>query len=307
MSVIKQALLWASTNPFMAQRFPRYRFVRRAVRRFMPGEEMRDALREAAKLLDAGIPSLVTELGENVDSLEAARRVVDEYLLLAERIAARGLDTELSVKLTHLGLDQGVAPTVDHVVEIARATSGIVWVDMESSSYVDPTLEVFRGAREQVENVGICLQAYLHRTEADYADLLPLAPAIRLVKGAYMEPPEVAMPEKRDVDAAYGRLAARMLRDRINGRVGRPCLGTHDARLIADARRIAVEMDLPGKEWEVAMLYGIATAEQQRLVDADVGLRVLISYGTHWWPWYVRRLAERPANLGFVVRQMFAR
>jgi proline dehydrogenase len=305
--MMKRALLWASTNPFMAERFPRYRFVRRAVRRFMPGEEMRDALREAAKLLDHGIPSLVTELGENVDSLAAARRVVDEYLLLGERISARGLDTELSVKLTHLGLDQGVGATVDHVVEVARAASGIVWIDMESSPYVDPTLDVFRGAREQVDNVGICLQAYLHRTEADYQDLLPLSPAVRLVKGAYMEPPDVAMPEKRDVDAAYGRLAARMLRDRINGRVGRPCLGTHDARLIADARRVAGEMNLPGKDWEVAMLYGIGTAEQQRLVDADVGLRVLISYGTHWWPWYVRRLAERPANLGFVVRQMFAR
>jgi len=305
--VIKRALLWASTNPFMAERFPRYGFVRRAVRRFMPGEKMDDALREASSLQDRGIPSLVTELGENVDTLEAARRVVGECLELAGRIEERELDTELSVKLTHLGLDRGVEVTVDHVVEIARATRGIVWVDMESSAYVDATLAVFRKAREQAENVGICLQAYLHRTEADYEALLPLRPAIRLVKGAYLEPEDVAMPEKSDVDAAFARLAARMLEDRAAGRVDRPCLGTHDAAIIAGARAVATEAGLDGADWEVAMLYGIATAEQRRLAEAGVGLRILISYGTHWWPWYVRRLAERPANLGFVVRQMFAR
>jgi len=305
--VIKRALLWASTNPFMAERFPRYGFVRRAVRRFMPGEKMDDALREASSLQDRGIPSLVTELGENVDTLEAARRVVGECLELAGRIEERELDTELSVKLTHLGLDRGVEVTVDHVVEIARATRGIVWVDMESSAYVDATLAVFRKAREQAENVGICLQAYLHRTEADYEALLPLRPAIRLVKGAYLEPEDVAMPEKSDVDAAFARLAARMLEDRAAGRVDRPCLGTHDAAIIAGARAVATEAGLDGADWEVAMLYGIATAEQRRLAEAGVGLRILISYGTHWWPWYVRRLAERPANLGFVVRQMFSR
>jgi len=268
---------------------------------------MDDALREASSLQDRGIPSLVTELGENVDTLEAARRVVGECLELAGRIEERELDTELSVKLTHLGLDRGVEVTVDHVVEIARATRGIVWVDMESSAYVDATLAVFRKAREQAENVGICLQAYLHRTEADYEALLPLRPAIRLVKGAYLEPEDVAMPEKSDVDAAFARLAARMLEDRAAGRVDRPCLGTHDAAIIAGARAVATEAGLDGADWEVAMLYGIATAEQRRLAEAGVGLRILISYGTHWWPWYVRRLAERPANLGFVVRQMFAR
>jgi len=305
--MIRNTLLWASTNRFMSERLPRYRFVRRAVRRFMPGERMEDALREADVLRAEGMPSLVTELGENVATLAAARRVVDEYLELAERIATRDLDTELSVKLTHLGLDQGPDVTADHVVEIAEAAHGIVWVDMESSAYVDATLEVFRRARERVENVGLCLQAYLHRTVADYEALLPLRPALRLVKGAYMEPPEVAMPLKRDVDAAYGALAARMLRDRAERRVARPCLGTHDARLVGEARAVAMEAGLEGADWEVAMLYGIAVPEQRRLAAAEVTLRVLISYGTHWWPWYVRRLAERPANLGFVVKQMFAR
>lgn len=305
--MIKNTLLWASTNPFMAERFPRYRFVQRAVRRFMPGERMEDALREADILRADGIPSLVTELGENVSSVQDARRVVDEYLELAERIQARELDTELSVKLTHLGLDQGASVAVDHVAEIAAAASGIVWVDMESSDYVDATLAVFQSARERVENVGICLQSYLHRTVSDYEALLPLRPAIRLVKGAYMEPPEVAMPEKATVDEAYRSLASRMLRDRAAGRMGRPCLGTHDPRLIADARRIAGEAGLDASAWEVAMLYGIGAGEQRRLAASGVTMRVLISYGTHWWPWYVRRLAERPANLAFVAKQIFAR
>jgi proline dehydrogenase len=305
--MIRRTLLWASTNRFMAGRFPRYGFVRRAVRRFMPGEEMEAALVEGARLGQTGIPSLVTELGENADSPEAARRVVDEYLELARCIRERGLDMELSVKPTHLGLDQGLEFTVRNVVEIVRAVPGIVWIDMEASGYVDATLDLFRCVAGEVENVGLCLQAYLHRTVDDYEALIDLAPAIRLVKGAYLEPPEVAMPDKRDVDAAYGRLAARMLEDRKAGRVGRPCLGTHDARLIAEARGVAARIGLAPEAWEVAMLYGIATGEQRRLVAAGVTTRVLISYGTHWWPWYVRRLAERPANLGFVVRQMFAR
>lgn len=305
--MLKNTLLWASTNPFMAERLPHYAFVQRAVRRFMPGERMEDALREADILGAEDVPSLVTELGENVATLADARRVVDEYLELAENITARDLDTEVSVKLTHLGLDQGLDVAVDHVVEIAAAAPGIVWVDMEASEYVDPTLEVFRAARERAENVGICLQAYLHRTMSDYRNLLPLEPAIRLVKGAYMESPEVAMPSKADVDEAYRALAELMLRDRAAGRMGRPCLGTHDATLITDARRAADEIELGGSQWEVAMLYGIAVGDQRRLAATEVTLRVLISYGTHWWPWYVRRLAERPANLGFVVKQMLRR
>lgn len=305
--MLKKSLLWASTNPFMAQRFPRYGFVRRAVRRFMPGETMEDALREARALQARGMPSLVTELGESVDDAAAAERVLKAYLELSRGISQDQLDCEISVKLTHLGLDQGVDDTARRVLEVARSTAGLVWIDMEYSGYVDDTLEVFRRVRAEVENVGLCLQAYLHRTVDDYESLLPLRPAIRLVKGAYLEPAEVAMPLKRDVDSSYGRLASRMLQDRKAGRLGRPCLGTHDERLIADAGRVAHELDLPASEWEVAMLYGIATDAQRRIAQNGTTVRILISYGTHWWPWYVRRLAERPANLWFVAKQMFRR
>lgn len=305
--MLRSALLWASTSELMAGSLPRYGFVRRAVRRFMPGETMADAFREAEAFRALGTPTLVTELGENVDTVAAARKVVDEYLALAEGIRERGLDMELSVKPTHLGLDLGEATALAHILEVARAAPGTVWLDMEASGYVEATLLLFEAARAEVENVGICLQAYLHRTEADYERLLPLRPAVRLVKGAYLEPPEVAMPSKADVDAAYDRLAGRILRDRAGGTGGFLGLGTHDRLRIEAAAGEAARLGLDGDDWEVEMLYGIATTEQGRLRRNGTPLRILISYGTHWFPWYMRRLAERPANVGFVLRQMVRR
>ncbi len=305
--MLRSSLLWASTNPFLAERLPHYGFVKRAVRRFMPGETADDALREAARLHSEGVPTLVTCLGENVTSEAEARAVVELYKDLARRIGDSGHDTELSVKLTHLGLDQGVGLAARHLAELAEIAPGLVWVDMESSAYVDPTLDAWREARAEHDNVGICLQAYLHRTERDFDDLLEFAPHVRLVKGAYQEPASMAMEKKADVDEAYRRLASRMLQERFAGRMGRPAIATHDRRLVGEAQRVAFETGLTPDQWEVEMLYGIGTQEQGRLVRAGTPLRVLISYGSHWFPWYMRRLAERPANLGFVVKQMVSR
>lgn len=306
--MLRSAFLWASTNPTLAQRLPRYGFVRRAVRRFMPGEEAADALAEAEGLKERGVPTLITELGENVDTVEAATQVTDTYLRLLDAIRQRGLDAELSVKPTHLGMDQGVAVAARNLARLVEsAGEGIVWVDMESSAYVDPTLDLYREVRALHENVGICLQAYLHRTAEDLESLMEYAPHVRLVKGAYREPPTVAMARKADVDAAYRSLASRLLRERHAQRVGRPCIATHDDRMIGDAQRVAYELGLDAGRWEVAMLYGIGTAQQERLVKAGAPLRVLISYGHHWFPWYMRRLAERPANVGFVLKQLVAR
>lgn len=304
--MLRNALLWASTNPFLAQRLPTYRFVRRATRRFMPGEHLEDALREAGRLGGEGIPTTFTLLGENVTTEAEADRVVDHYLEVLEAVRAKGLDTEVSVKPTQLGLDQGVESTRRRLQRIVRACDpgSLVWVDMESSAYVDRTLEVFRGVREDHQNVGVCLQAYLHRTQRDLDELLPLHPAIRLVKGAYKEPPEVAFPRKADVDQNFIRLTSAMLRARKLGRFGRPVIGTHDPRMIAEAGRMAHELQLPKDAWEIAMLYGIQAAEQARLVRGGHNVRVLVAYGTHWFPWYMRRLAERPANLGFVLKQL---
>lgn len=306
--MIRSVLLWASTNPTLAEKLPRMGFVRRAVRRFMPGEEPEDAFREAAKLQERGAGSLVTLLGEGVDDGEQARDVVDHYLKVLDDIRERGLDVEISVKPTQLGLDLGTRTALDHLRELARAAGdAMVWVDMEASGYVDATLDIYRAVRESRPNVGLCLQSYLRRTPEDLESLLPLEPAIRLVKGAYREPPEVAFPKKREVDAAYTKLSTQLLREAHLGRMGRVALGTHDERMINHAKTRAHELGMNPGAWEVEMLYGIATDLQGRLVRGGTNVRILISYGSHWFPWYMRRLAERPANIWFVVRKMIGR
>jgi proline dehydrogenase len=180
-----------------------------------------------------------------------------------------------------------------------------VWIDMESSKYVDATLDIFRSLRADGANVGVCLQAYLHRTGSDLDSLLPLDPSIRIVKGAYQEPADVAMARKGDVDRSFVRITSRLLRARAQGGQGRPIVATHDPRMIAEANRMAVELGLAKGSFEYALLFGIARAEQQRLARHGYRVRVLISYGSAWFPWYMRRLAERPANLWFVAKQMF--
>lgn len=317
--MVRSMLLWASTNAWMSERLPRKRFVRRAVRRFMPGEKPEDALSEAERLRGDGAPTILTLLGENVEREEDARGVVDHYLGVLEEIRRRDLDAEVSVKLTQLGLDLAPDLALEGVRELVRASAAdgsaggngtatrrhlTLWIDMESSAYVDRTLELFRTVREEHDNVGVALQAYLRRTETDLEALLPLEPAIRLVKGAYLEPADVAYPKKREVDAAYQRLAKRLLRERKAGRVGRPAIATHDPRIIGDVTRIARELDLPRETYEFEMLYGIAGDQQRHLLSQGYTLRILISYGSAWFPWYMRRLAERPANLWFVMKQM---
>ncbi len=304
--MLRNALLWASTNPFMAQRLPKYRFVRRATRRFMPGEELADALGEARRLQDEGIAATVTKLGENVTTAAEADAVVEHYESVLETVRAQGLNTEVSVKPTQLGLDQSVDATRDRLVRLAQAagSSSLLWIDMESSAYVDATLDVFRAVRQDHQNVGLCMQAYLHRTQADLESLMPLHPAIRLVKGAYREPPEVAFAKKSDVDQNFVRLTGVLLQARKRNELGRPVIATHDPRMIGEANRMAHELTLPKDAYEFAMLYGIQSAEQSRLSRGGYAMRVLISYGDAWFPWYMRRLAERPANVWFVVKQM---
>ena len=302
--MLRQALLWASTNPFLAERLPRYDFVKRATRRFMPGEQVEDALGAAGELAQGSIASTLTLLGENLRSEGEADEVAAHYLETLAAIERRGLDAEISVKPTQLGLDYGVDGTGDRIARLVQATRSIVWIDMESSKYVDATLDIFRSLRATAPNVGVCLQAYLHRTPADLDALLPLDPSIRIVKGAYQEPPDVAMTKKTDVDRAFVRAASRLLRARAKGGTGRPVIATHDPRMIAEANRMVVELGLAKKSFEHALLYGIARQEQQRLARHGYSVRVLVSYGGAWFPWYMRRLAERPANLWFVAKQI---
>ncbi len=303
---MRSVLLWASENAFLARRLPRFGFVRRAVRRFMPGEASEDALREATRLGTERLASVFTLLGENVTQPDEAGVVVEHYRGLLNQIVERSLDSEVSVKLSQLGLDLDealCASNLEAIVAAGRTADRTIWVDIESSPYVDATLRIYRHAREQHPNVGLCLQSYLYRTSDDLESLLPLKPAIRVVKGAYAEPSNVAFPKKRDVDESFFVIACRLL-DAVPTGV-RAAFATHDPALIERIKTAAAERGLTRGDVEFQMLYGINTSIQRALVAEGYSVRTLISYGEAWFPWYMRRLAERPANLWFVLKNVF--
>jgi proline dehydrogenase len=305
--MIRSTLLALSRSPTARERLPRLPFVRRSVNRFMPGESLEAAVEAAASMGRSGIGSVFTMLGEDVNSREEARSVVDDYQALLDHMGGAGVDAELSVKPTQLGLTLGEDVAAEYLSAVARATAAAgvpLWLDMEGSPTVDPTLRLYRRLLEEHPGTGLCLQAYLHRTPADLEGLLPLNPRIRLVKGAYAEPPALAIAEKSGVDAAYARLTRTLLEAAAEGRAG-VVLGTHDMELVALARREAAALQVSPELWAIHMLYGIRTGEQRRLQEEGVPLRVLISYGPAWFPWYMRRLAERPANVWFVVKSLF--
>jgi len=305
-SLTRRLLLRASRSAWLARTLRRRAFFRRAVRRFLPGEHVGAALDTAAALARDEIGSVLTQLGEQVTNRDEAAGVRDQYLRLFDEIRSRDLPAEISVKLTHLGLDVNPKACLQDLLALAAraaAAKSFLWIDMEESRYVDATLELYRAVRVARPDVGVCLQAYLRRTPADLEGLLPLAPAIRVVKGAYNEPPYVAFPKKRDVDAAYAVLAGRLL-ERAAAGAARVVLGTHDLDLIERLQARALALGVTGGGYEVHMLYGIRAAAQRALAQQGVPVRVLISYGTHWFPWYMRRLAERPANVWFVMRHL---
>lgn len=304
MSIARSLLLRASRSKWLESQFRRRAFAKRALRRFMPGENLSDALGAARQLSDEGLGTVFTNLGERVTQATEAAAVRDHYLRVLDEIAAQKLPTHVSVKLTHLGMtldrrlcDQSVATLAARAGEIGS----FLWIDIEESQYVDQTLDVFRTARAQSPTVGLCLQSYLRRTAADLESLLPLEPAIRLVKGAYREPKEIAFEKKSDTDRSFFELSVRLL-ERAADRKALPVFGTHDLELLGRIRNEARRIAPPPGSWEVHMLYGIRMAEQRALAAAGVPVRTLISYGENWYPWYVRRLAERPANVWFVVK-----
>lgn len=306
MSLARSVLLRASRSRWLADQFRKRRFANRAVRRFMPGEDLAAALDASGELAAGGIGTVLTQLGEQVRSGAEAQAVRDHYLQVFDQLRERFLPTQVSVKLTHLGLDVGRDACARHVQALAakaEAEGSFLWIDMEESRYVDATLDIFRRVRAERGNVGVCLQSYLRRTPKDLASLLRVSPAIRLVKGAYNEPADIAYPRKKDVDAQYFTLATQLLAAAAGGHAT-PVFGTHDLGLIERIRAEAATRRADGR-YEVHMLYGIRTDAQRDLAANGVKVRVLISYGSHWFAWYMRRLAERPANVWFVVRSLF--
>jgi proline dehydrogenase len=282
-------------------------FVKRATRKFMPGEHVRDALEAGARIAASGRGLILTQLGEAITSAEAAAGVRDHYLGLFDQIRARGLPAQVSVKPTQLGLDLSFAQCEGHLLALAakaEETGSALWLDMEDSRYVDRTLELYVSLRKNHPSAGIALQAYLHRTPEDLSRVMPLKPVIRLVKGAYDEPRQVAFEKKSDTDSAYYALASQMLNGARTG-VCLPVFGTHDLALIARIAERAAASGVEKSKYQIHMLYGIRDAAQRRLVAEGHIVKTLISYGAAWYRWYMRRLAERPANVLFVVKSLF--
>jgi proline dehydrogenase len=280
--------------------------MRRAVRRFMPGETLDDALAAARPLQAAGIGTMYTRLGENLEDLAAADEVAAHYLTVIDRIVAAGIDGEISVKPTQLGLDLDPDACFGHLVRVAEhaaAAGSYLWIDMEGSAYVEATIALYERLRAVQPRTGICLQAYLRRTAGDIERLRPLDPAIRLVKGAYDEKASIAYRDRREVDTNYVGLAVAFLLDG-RGRPTRLGLGTHDVALIEQIAAQVRPSGIGRDGFEVEMLYGIRADQQFRLANEGYRVQALIAYGEHWYPWYMRRLAERPANVWFALRQM---
>jgi proline dehydrogenase len=304
MSIPRSVFLRAARSQWLAEQFMRRGFARRAVARFMPGERLEDALGAARQLADAGIGSIVTRLGESLTGESRPDEVCDHYLGAYDRIRRDGLPAVVSVKPTQLGLDRSYDVCLGHLDRLAQKAAGTgsqLWIDMEDSSYVDRTLSLYRDVHSRYEPVGVAIQAYLRRSPQDVEALLPLKPMIRLVKGAYAEPPQSAYPAKRDVDAQYLAIGARLL-DAARSELVVPIFGTHDMSIVRQLVARATGLGLPQSAYQIHMLYGIRATDQRALAAQGHVVRCLISYGEQWFPWYMRRLAERPANVWFVLR-----
>jgi proline dehydrogenase len=308
MSVARTVLLKVSDNQWLRANGTRVPFIRRAVSKFMPGESFEEMLTAAKATAAEGIKAVFTRLGENVKDLGEADAVAKHYLEGIDRIKSLNLDCEPSIKLTQLGLDIDRELAFKHLRDLAakcQATGNYLWIDMEQSPYVDITLTLTKRLREEFPRIGVCLQAYLFRTREDLEDITSRGIGVRLVKGAYNEPASVAFPKKSDVDANYYMLAQIMLGAAARAAGSRPVFGTHDLQLIQSIRAHAQSTGVKLSEYEIHMLYGIQKPAQLRLSQDGTLVRVLIAYGDYWFPWYMRRLAERPANVWFVARSLF--
>jgi proline dehydrogenase len=309
--MLRSTLLYLSNQPRVFRFVRHNRLAKRFARRFVAGETLDEALVAVRTLNAKGISASLDELGESVTNERAARATRDQYLEILDRIAAAKLNANVSVKLTALGFDiseELCVTLMQDLLDRARAQGTFVRIDMESSAYTDRTLALFeeRFYPSYRDHVGIVLQSYLYRTVADVARALELKCRVRLCKGAYKEPPTVAFPDKKDVDANYVK-CMRMLLECGNY----PGIATHDPRIIAEAKRFAKQKGIGPERFEFQMLYGVRRDLQETLVRDGWRMRVYVPFGTQWYPYLMRRLAERPANLAFmtgnILREAFSR
>jgi proline dehydrogenase len=304
-AALRRSILAAAGSDTL-QRFVGKHGMRLGAARFVAGETLDDSVAVHRRLNERGLRTNTTLLGEGVQDRDAAEEVVATYLRILERIAEERLDTNVALKLTHLGLtldEQLAYENLVRIVERAGELGNFVRIDMEESRWVDPTLEIYRRLRATGhDNVGVVLQSYLYRSEDDLESLLPLRPNIRLVKGAYLEPEDVAYPSKEDVDAVYERLLERSLRE-----AAFTAVATHDERLIERTIDLAAHGQIGGERFEFQMLFGVRPQLQLELVRRGYGVRVATPYGPDWYPYLMRRLAERPANVLFFAKSLVQR
>lgn len=276
---------------------------RRVAQRFVAGETLDDAISAARALNAAGFPVSLDLLGENVLDRDGAVRAAETYVTMFDRIAAEKLDGNISLKLTQLGLDLDAALCEASLLRIADSAAGrrnFVRVDMEGSPYTQRTVDLVRRVRARTDAVGTVIQSYLFRSEKDVRDLIAAGCRVRLVKGAYKEPAEIAFPAKADVDANFVSLMKILLPSGIHH-----AIATHDPRMISATKEFAAAQGIAKDKFEFQMLYGIRTDLQRGLLSEGYRVRVYIPFGTDWYPYFMRRLAERPANLTFFMRNLF--
>jgi proline dehydrogenase len=304
-AVLRTAILRAADSRRVRRFMSRYG-MRLGASRFVAGETLDECVAVLRRLVAEGFHANTTILGENVRDRAEAEAVAEEYERVVERLHAEQLPVNVALKLTHLGLelDEELAyANVERVVGVAERLGSFVRIDMEQSSVVDATLRVYRRLREAGhDRVGTVLQAYLYRTESDLAELLPLQPNLRFVKGAYLEPPEIAYAAKSDVDAAFAGLVEVALEGGAYA-----AIATHDEALIADCLAYAERQGIGRDRFELQMLYGVRPGLQREYVRRGYKVLVATPYGPEWYPYLMRRLAERPANLGFFVRNLIRR
>lgn len=302
---LRKAILASSGSP-RVRRFADRHGLRLGASRFVAGEDLNACVAVLHRLNERGLYANTTLLGEDVLDEAEARAVADEYLVIVQRLHDEELRANVALKLTHLGLDVDEElgyENVARVVQRAAELGTFIRIDMEYSALVDPTLRFYRRLREAgLDNVGTVLQSYLYRTPDDLESLLPLAPNLRIVKGAYLEPESVAYPKKADVDAAYLRLVERSLQGE-----GYTAIATHDERMIDHSLAFAEREGIGRDRFELQMLYGVRPQLQLDLAARGYKVLVATPYGPAWFPFFMRRLAERPANLLFVARNLVKR
>lgn len=301
--MMRAMLLHAANDPSL-QRFVTKHGRRFGAHRFVAGETL-DEFMTAVRATNArGMRVAAGLLGEDIRDADAALGVAAEYRRILDRFAAERADANVALKLTHLGLACDERAAYDNLTSVVRHAAGLgnsIRIDMEQSAFTDATLDIYRRVRaDGFDNVGTVIQAYLYRSEADLAALLPLKPNLRLVKGAYLEPASIAYPAKRDVDAAYVRLI-----DASLAGPGYTAVATHDEAVIEHAAATAARLGLPKNRFEFQMLYGVRPKLQRRLVASGYPVRIAVPFGSQWFPYFMRRLAERPANVFFFLRSMW--